>query len=187
MKSEDNCFLGGKAMTNLDSLLENRHYSADKGSYSQGYGLPSDHIWLWELDSKEGRTPKNWYLQTVVLEKTPESSLDSKKIKPVKFKGNQSWMLFGGTDAEAEVPLFWSSDVSSQLIGKVPDARKDWGQIEKRVSEDEMAGGYHWCNGHELGKILGDGEGWGGLVHCSPLGHKKSDMTGQLNNNNCDL
>ena len=161
-----------------------RHYSADKGTYSQGYGLPSDHIWLWELDHKEGRAPKNWCLQTVVLQKTPESPLDSKEIKPANMKRNQLWIHIGRADAEAEAPVFWPPDVNSRLLGKVPDAWKYWGQKEKRVSEDEMAGWYHRCNGHELGKISGDGEGQGDLVCCSPRGHKELNVTGQLNNNN---
>ena len=85
-----------------------------------------------------------------MLEKTPESPLNSKEIKPVNLKGNQLWILIGGTEAEASV--FWSSDTNSQLIGKVPDARKDWGQKEKRVSEDKMTGLHYPCNGHELGQ-----------------------------------
>ena len=104
---------------------------------------------------KEGRAPKNWCLRTVVLEKTPESSLDSKEIKSVNLKGNQPWILTGRTDAEAEAPVFWSPDVNSQLIGKVPDAGKDWGQKEKRTSKDEMAGWHHWCNERELGANFG--------------------------------
>ena len=95
------------------------HYSADKGPYSQGYGLPSGHIWLWELDCKEGRAPNNWCLQTVVLEKTPESPLDSKEMKLVSLKRNQPWILVGSTDAEVETGVFWSSDANSQLNGKV--------------------------------------------------------------------
>ena len=97
--------------------------------------------------------------------------------------GNQPWIFIGRTDAEAEAPVFWSSDVNSWIIRKVPDAGKDWGQ-NKRVSEDEMVGWHHWCNGHEFGQTSGDGEGQGGLVHCSPWGRKESDMTGWLNNNN---
>jgi len=122
-----------------------------------------------------------WCLQIVVLEKSPESSLDSTEIKPVNLKGDQPWILFGRTDAET--PLFWSSDVNRWLIGKVPDADKDWEQKEKRASEDEMAGWHHWSSGHELGQTLGDGEGQGGLACCSPWGRKESDTTGQLNNN----
>ena len=100
-----------------------RHNSADKGPYSQGNGLPSGHIWLWELDCEEGGAPKNWCLWTMVLEKTPESPLDSKEIKPINLKGNQPWILIGRTDAET--PVSWSSDVNSWLNGKVPDAGKD--------------------------------------------------------------
>ena len=99
-----------------------RHYCADKGPNSQDYCLPIGHIWLWELDHEEGRTPKNWCLQTMVLENTPESPLDS-KITPVNLKGNQPWILIGRSDAEA--PEFWSSYTNSWLIGKVPDAGKD--------------------------------------------------------------
>ena len=158
-------------------VKKQRHYSADKGQYSQGYGLPSGHVRLWELDCKEGRKPKNWCLQTVVLEETPESPLDSKEIKPVNLKGDQPWIFTGRTDAdaEAEAPVFWSSEVHSWLIGKVPDAGKDWGQKEKKVSEDEMAGWHHWYNEHELGQTLGDGEGRGGLVSCSPWGWEELD------------
>ena len=94
----------------------------------------------------------------------------SKKIKTVNFKGNQPWKLIGRTDAEAEAPVFWSFDVNSWLIGKVPDAGKDWGQKEKSTSEDEMAGWHHWCNGHEYGQTSGDGEGQEGLEWCSPWG-----------------
>ena len=149
-----------KVMTNLDSQ---GLYSANKGPYSQGYGLPSGHIWSWELDHKEGRMPKNWCLWTV-LEKTPESPLDSKEIKPVNLKGNQPWIFTGRTDTKAEIPILWPPDVKNQLIGKDPDAGKDWGQKEKRASEDEMAGRHQWCNEHELGQTLGDDEGQGGLA-----------------------
>ena len=144
-------------------------------SYSQGYGLPSNHVQLWELDREEGRTLMNRCLRTVVLEKTPESPLDSKEIKPVNLKGNQPWILVGKTGDEA--PVFWSSDVNRRLIRKVPDAGKDWGQKEKRAPEDEMAGWHYWYNGHELVQISGGGEGQGSLVCCSPWGHKESDMT----------
>ena len=81
-------------------------------------GLPSGHVQLWELHHKEGRAPKNWCLWTVVLEKTPESALDCKEIKPVTLIGNQSQILIGRTDAEAEAPVFWSPDVNSWLIAK---------------------------------------------------------------------
>ena len=175
-------------MTNLDSVLKNRDMnSANKGLYNQGYSLLSGHLRLWKLDCKEGRLPKNWCLRTVVLEKTPESPLDCKEIKPVNLKGDEPWIFTEKTDAEAEVSVFWSSDVSRQLIGKVLDAGKDWGQKEKWASEDEMAAQHHQCNEHELGQTPGDGEGQGGLVYCSLWGCKEWDMTGWLNNNNNEL
>ena len=116
-----------------------RHYSADKGLYGRGYGLPSGHIQLWELDHKKGRMPKNWCLWTVVLEKTPESPLNFKEIKPVNLNGDQPWIFTRRTDAEAEAPVFWSSDVNRWFIGKVPDVGKDWRQKENWAVEDEMA------------------------------------------------
>ena len=115
-----------------------RYYFADKGPYNQSYGFSSNHVQMWELDHKEGSVPKNWYFQTVVLEKTLESPLDDKEIKPVNPKGNQSWIFIGRTDAEAEALVFWPPDVKSRLTGKDPDAGKDWGQEEKRVAEDEV-------------------------------------------------
>ena len=122
--------------------------------------------------------PKNWCLQTVVLEKTPESPLDSKEIKPVNLKGNQPWILIGRTYAEAEAPVFWSSDVNSWETGNVPDAGKDWRKKEKRASEVEIAGWHHWCNGCEFGQTLGDEEGQGGLAYRSSWDHKELDRLG---------
>ena len=126
-------------------------------------GFPSGHVRLWELDHKEGRTPKNWYLWTEVPEKTPESPLGSKEIKPVSLKRDQPWIFPRQSDAEAEAPVFWSSNVNRRFTGKVPGAGKDWGQKKKRASEDEMAGWHHWCNEHELGQTPQDGEGEEGL------------------------
>ena len=159
-----------------------RRYSADKALYSQGYGLPSGHLMLWELDHKEGGAPKNWCLRTVVLEKTLESPLDSKEIKPVNPKVTQPWIFTGRTDAEAEVPILWPCDAKGWITGKDPDAGKDWRHEGKGTTEDEMAGWHHQCNGHELGQTLGDGEGQGGLACCSPWGREELDMTWQLNN-----
>ena len=87
----------------------------------------------------------------MVLEKTPESPSDSKKIQPVHPKGNQSWIFIGRTEAEAEAPILWPPDVKSWLIGKDPDAEKDWGQEEKGTTEDEIVEWYHQLNGHEFG------------------------------------
>ena len=147
------------------------------GLHNQSYGFSSSHIRMWELDHKEGWVPKNWCFQIVVLEKTLESSLDCKKIKPVNPKGNQPWIFIGRTDAEAEAPTLWSPDVKNWLIGKDPDTRKDWEQEEKRVAEDEMVGKYHRLNGHEFKQAPGDGEGQGRLACCSPWGYKVMDTT----------
>ena len=114
--------LGRKAVTNLDSVLKTRDITLLTMVCSQGCGLPSGHKRLWERDGKKGRAPRNWCFQTVVLEKMPESSLNSKEIKSVNLNGNQPWILIERIDAEAEAPVFWSSDVNSQLIRKVPDA-----------------------------------------------------------------
>ena len=127
-------------------------------------GIYSSHVRMWELDHKEGWVPKNWCFWIVVLKKTLESPLDSKEIKLVNPKGNQSWMFIGGTDAEAEAVILWPSDVKSQPIGKNPDAGKNWGKEETGTTENEMGGWHHWLNGHEFEPTPGDGEGQGSLV-----------------------
>ena len=121
--------LGRKVMTNLDSVLKRqRHHFADKSLYSQSYGFSSSHVQMGELDHKEGRAPKNWCFQIVVLERTLESPLE---IKPVKAKGNQPWIFIGRTNTEAEAPILWPPDAKSWLFGKDHDAGKDWRQKEK--------------------------------------------------------
>ena len=138
--------------------------------------------WMWELDHKEGWAPMNWCFQTVVLEKTLESPLDSKDIKPVNPKGNKPWIFFGRTDAEAEALILLPPDVKSQLIGKVPDAGIDWGQEEKGVPEDEIVGWHLWLNGYEFKQTPGDSDGQGSQARCR-WDHKKSDTTEWLKNN----
>ena len=118
---------------------------------------------------------------TVVLEKTPESPLDSKEIKPVNPKGNQSWIFIGRNDALAEAPILWPPDVKNWLIEKDLDAGKDWSQEEKGSTEDEMVGWHHWLYGHEFEWAPGVGDGQGSLACCSPWDHKESDMTEQMN------
>ena len=142
-------------------IKKQRHYFAYKDLYSQSYGFSSSHVQMWELDNKKGWALKNWCLWTVVLEETLESPLESKEIKPVNPKGNQSWISIGRTDAEA--PILWPPDAKSQFTGKDPEAGKDWKQ-EKGTTEDEMAGWHHRLNGHEFEQALGDGEGQGSLA-----------------------
>ena len=110
-------------------IKKQRHHFTNKGPYSQSYGFSSSHVQMWKLDHKDGWVLKNWCFWTVVLEK------NSKGIQPVHPKGNQSWIFTGRTDVKAEAPILWPLDAKSQLIGKDPDAGKDWGQEEKGVTK----------------------------------------------------
>ena len=137
---------------------------------------------MWELDSKEIWVLKNWCFWTVVLEKTLESPLDCKEIQPVHPMGNQSWIFTGRTDAEAEAPIIWPPDAKSWLIRKDSDAGKDQRQ-EKGMTEDKMFGWHHRLNGQEFEQALGVGDGQGGLVCCSPWGHRVGhDWATELSN-----
>ena len=139
-----------KVMTHLDSILKSRDINfANKHPSSQSCGF-SSYVWMWELDCKESWVPKNWCFWSVVLEKTLESPLHCKEIQPVHPKGDQSWVFIGGTDVETETPILWPPDAQSWLIWKDPDAGKDWGQVEKGMTEDGMVGWHHWHNGHEF-------------------------------------
>ena len=139
--------------------------------YSQNCGFSSTHVGMWELDHKKGWTPKNWCFWGVMLENSLESPLDSEKIKSVNYKGNQSWIFIGRTDAEA--PILWPPDAKSWLIRKDPDAGKYWRQ-EEGMTEVVMVGWHDWLNGH--GWAPGDGEGQGGQACCSLWFCKESDM-----------
>ena len=144
---------------------------------SQGYGFSNSHVWMWELDCEESWVQKNWCFWTVVLEKTLESPLHCKEIQPVHSKGDQPWVFFGRNDAKAETPVLWPAHVKSWLIGKDPDAGRDWGQEEKGTTEDEMVGWHHGPDGHEFEWTPGDGDGQGGLACCDSWGRKESDTT----------
>ena len=134
---------------------------------------------MWELDCEESWAPKKWCFWTVVLEKTLESPLDCKENQPVHPKVDQSWMFIGRTNAKAETPVLWPPHGKSWLIGKDSDAERGWGQEDKGITEDEMAGWHHWLDGHEFKWTPGVGDGQGGLVCCNSSGHKESNMTEQ--------
>ena len=132
-----------------------RHHFANKGPYSQSYGLSSSHVQMWKLDHKEGWVLKNSCFWIMMLEKTLESPLD---CKDSILQKNLSWIFTGSTDAEA--PKLWPFDVKSWLTVKDPDAGKERRQKEKRVAEDDMVGWHHWFNGHEFEQTLEDSEGY---------------------------
>ena len=139
------------------------------------------HCVVRELDCEESWALKNWCFWTVMLEKTLESPLDCKEIQPVHPKGDQSWVFIGRTDGEAETPVLWPPHAKSWLIGKDPDAGRDWGQEEKGTTEDEMAGWHHWLNGGESEWTPGVGDGQAGRACCDSWGRKESDTTERLN------
>ena len=131
-------------------IKKQRHYLVYKGPFSQSYGFSSSRVQMWELDNKKGWVPKNRCLWTVVLEKALDSPLDSKEIKPVHPKGNQSWIFIGRTEAGAEAPILWPPCVKSWLIGKDSEAEKYWRQEEKVTAKDEMVRWHHQLYGHEF-------------------------------------
>ena len=167
---------------NLDSILKNRHFFANKGPSSQSYGFSSSHVWMWELDYKESWALKNWCFWTVVLEKTLESPLDCKEIQPVRPKGNQIWIFIGRTDVEAETPILWPPNAKNWLIWKYPDAGKDWRLEMKGLTEDEIVGWHHRLNGHEFKQALGVGDGQGSLacLGSQRIGHNWATELNQI-------
>ena len=181
MKLKDTCSLEEKLWRQL--IKKQRHYFANKRPSSQGYGISSSHVWMWELDHKEIWTLKNWCFWILALDKTLESPLVCKEIQPVHPKGNQSWIFIRRTSIEAEAAILWPPDVKNWLIGKEPDAGKDWRQEEKGMTEDEMVGWHHQLYGHEFEQAPGVGDGQGGLACFSPWGSQRvrHDWATELN------
>ena len=178
--------LGRKSMTNLDSVLTNRgitlltkvhKVTAMVHRCMSIWCTTTQPVVMYRCESWTVKKAvlKNWCFWTVMLEKTLESPLDSKEIKPVNPKGDQPWIFIGRTDAEA--PNLWPPDAKSRLIGKDLDVGKDWGQEKKGITKDEMAGWHHWLNAHECEQTPGDSEGQESLACCCPQGLRESDTT----------
>ena len=167
MKLKDVCSLEKSYDKPRQYIKKQRHHLANKSPYSQNYGFSSSHVWMWELDHKQDWAPKNWCFRTMVIEKTLESPLDSKKIKPANPKGNQPWIFIGRTEAEA--PILQPSDVKNWLTGKDPDTGKDW-RKEEKGTEDEMVGCNHWLSEHEFEPTPWDSDGQGSQACCSSWG-----------------
>ena len=168
-------------------IQKQRHYFANKGPSSQGYGFSSSHVWMWELDYKESWVPKNWCFWTVVFEETLESPLECKEMQLVNPKGNQSWVFTGRTDVKAETPVLWPPDAKSWFIWKDPDAGKDW-RHKKGMTEDEMVGWHHRLNGHEIEQALRVGDEQGSLgaqyMGLQRVGHNRVTELNYINMTN---
>ena len=162
-------------------IKKQRHYFADRGPSGQSYGFSISHVWMQELDYNESWALKNWCFWTVVLDKTLKGPLDCKEIKSANLKGNQSWIFIGRTDVEAEAPILWPPDAKNWLLGKDPDAGKDWEQEKKGMTENEMVGWHHQFDGHKFEQAPGAGYGQESLVCFNPWGHKELDTTERLN------
>ena len=179
--------LGRKAMKNLDSILKSRDITLPTKDHLVKTMVFPVVMYGCKLDHKESWARKNWYFWTVVLEKTLEGPLDCMEIKLVNPKGNQSWIFTGKTDAEAETTILWPPNVKNWLIGKDPDAGKDWRWEEKGMTADEMFGWHHRLDGPEFEQALGVGDRQGSLACCSPWGRNESDMTGWVYSPACSF
>ena len=163
--------LGRKVMTNLDSIFKSRDITwPTKVHLVKAMVFP---VVMYGCESWTIKEAERWRIDVFELWcwRRLESPLDY-NIKPVHPKGNQSWIFIGRTDAEAETPILWPPDVKSWLIGKDPDARKDWRPEEKGTTEDQMTGWHHWLSGHEFEQAPGVDDGQGSLTCCSSWGHK---------------
>ena len=171
MKLKDACSWEENYTKSRQCIKKQRRHFADKGPSSQRYGFSNSHVWMWELDHKEGWALRNWCFWTVVLEKTHENPLDAKESKPVNPKGNQLWIFIGRTCVEAEALILWPHKANSSCW-KSP---RCWERLKaggEGNQEHGLAGRHNQVSGHEFAQAPRDSEGQGSLVCCSPWGHK---------------
>ena len=161
-------------------ITKQRHYFANKGPSSQGYGFSSGHVWMRELDCEESWAPKNWCFWTVVLRRLLRVPWTARRSNQSILNGISPGCSLEGLMLKLK-RILWPPDAKSWLTGKDPDAGKDWRREEKGMTEDEMLGWHHWLSGHGFGWTSGAGDGQGGLVCCSSWGRKESDTTERLN------
>ena len=163
-------------------IKKQRYYFANKGPYSQSYGFSSSHVWMWELDHREGWVPKNWCFQTVVWRRLfIESPLDSKEIKLVDAKGNKPWIFSFSFSLMLKLKFQYFDHLmqNAYSLEKTLMLGKTEGRRRRGATEEEMIGWHHQLNGHKLKPTLRDCEDPGSLVCCSPWEHKESDTTGR--------
>ena len=167
MKWKDTCSSEENYDKPREYMKKQRHYFADKGPHRKSSVFSSSHVWMWEMDHKEGWVLKHWCFWMVMLEKTLENPLDCKEIKPVNPKGNQSWIFIVRSDTEAEATIVWPPDVKSQLkLGKI-ESRRRRGQQRMRWLDGTT-------NSMDMSEqTLGYREGQGSLLCCSPWGYKE--------------
>ena len=180
MKLKDAFSLGGKESYKnpRQCIIKERHHFANKCPYSQSYGLFTNYVQMWELDIKKAESQRSDAFQLWCLRRLL-------RVPWAARRWNQSILKEinpGRTGAEAEAPILRPPDAKNWLIGKDPDAGKDWRQEEKGTTKEEMVGWHHWLSGHEFKQAPGDGDGQESLACCSPWGHKELDTTVQLNN-----
>ena len=158
-----------------------RHYFANKGPSSQSYGFSSSHVWMWELDYKESWAPKNWCFELWCWRRLLRAPWTPRRSEQSILRDISPEFSLEGLILKLETPILWPPDAKNWVIGKDPDAGKDWRQEEKQLIEDEMVGWHHWLDGHEFEQAPGVGDEQGSLVCCSPWCCIELDTTERLN------
>ena len=162
-------------------IQKQRHYFANKGPSSQGYGFSSSHVWMWELDIKKAECWRIDVFELWCWRRLLRVPWTARRSNQSILQEISPGCSLEGLTLKLKLQILWPPDVKSWLIWKDPDTGKDWGQEEKGMTEDKMVGWHHWLSGHGFGWTPGVGDGQGGLAYCSSWGHNELDMTERLN------